>query len=242
LPVGLRVPDAAPQALQEIPGHLGAHYPLPARLDTRYVDNLMRIGVEKSYSKGAILFEDGDTSRGVYVVLEGRVKLSVNSARGKALVLGFYGPRTIIGLAAAILDRTHATKAEALMPTKVAFISRNKFLEDMQDAAAARRAAELASEACYFFLTKMAATELSKSAEQKIARNLLRLLAHNSSHDGEPVHLDMSQETIAQMVGLSRETVSRLLSRLRKKGVLDWTRSDFVIRDRHALERLGDLP
>lgn len=71
---------------------------------------------------------------------------------------------------------------------------------------------------------------------------VLGLLNHNVAHDNAHVELKLSQETIAQMVGLSRETVSRLLTRLRRKRVLDWTRSDLIIRNRHALEKLADLP
>jgi CRP/FNR family transcriptional regulator, cyclic AMP receptor protein len=195
------------------------------------------------YSKGAILFKEGEAPAGVYVVMDGRVKISVNSAQGKVLVLGFYGPGTILGLAAAILGRTHATTAEALSPTGVVFVSRKEFVREIQgDVTAARQVAELVSEACYFILSKMAAVELSQSAGQKLARCLLGLLGHNV-RESENAHtkLDLSQEVIAQMVGLSRETVTRLLSQLRRRGVLDWNRSAVVVRDRAALEKLAGL-
>ena len=224
-------------------GHLSAHYPFPARLNEHYVASLKASNIGTSFSKGAILFEEGEKPTGVYVVLEGRAKLSVNSAQGKTLVLGFFGPGTILGLATAILGRTHAATAETLKPTKVLFVSRKELVREMQaDATAARLAAELVSEACYFILGKMKAVDLSQSAGQKLARCLLGLLAHNTSSSGEtPPRLDLSQETIAQMVGLSRETVSRLLSRFRRRRILDWRRSGLVIRDRSALEKLADF-
>ncbi len=69
------------------------------------------------------------------------------------------------------------------------------------------------------------------------------MLAHNTSYGEEaPYKLDLSQEAIAQMVGLSRETVTRLLARLQKRHILNWKRSGLVIRDRSALEKLADLP
>jgi CRP-like cAMP-binding protein len=223
--------------------HLSAHYPFPARLSEHYLAKLNGSNIGKSYCKGAMLFEEGDKPAGVFVILEGRVKVSVNSAQGKTLTLGFFGSGTILGLAAAILGRNHAANAEALEPTKVIFVTRNEILREMQsDSTAALQAAELVSEACYFILDKMTAVNLSQSADQKLARCLLGLLAHNTSSCGEaPLKLDLSQEAIAQMVGLSRETVTRVFSRFRRRRILDWRRSGVVIRDRRALEIIADL-
>jgi len=224
-------------------GHLSSRYPFPASLNERYVANLRASNVGKSFSKGAILFEEGEKPTGIYVVLEGRAKLSVNSAQGKTLVLGVFGPGTILGLAAAILGRTHAATAEITKPTKVLFVSRQELLREMRDdARAARQAAELVSEACYFILAKMKVLDLSQGATQKLARCLLGLVANNTGSRSETSpKLDLSQETIAQMVGLSRETVARLLSRFRGRRILDWKRSGLVILDRSALEKFADL-
>ena len=63
---------------------------------------------------------------------KGGVKLSINSAQGKTLLLGFFGPGTILGLAAAILGRTHAATAEILEPTKVIFVSCKELLREIQ--------------------------------------------------------------------------------------------------------------
>lgn len=177
------------------------------------------------------------------MVLEGRVKLSATSAQGKALVLGIFGIGAVLGLAGAVLGRPCAVTAEVMQPTRTVFIARNEVLREIRgNVVAAWQAAQLVSETCFFLLGKMTTVELAESAPQKMARCLLGLIAHNGNPDGEPEHLELTQEMIAQMVGLSRETVSRLLSRFRRSGVLDWTRSDFVIRNRRALEKLADLP
>ena len=183
------------------------------------------------------------TSTGVYVVLEGRAKLSVNSAQGKTLVLGFFGPGTILGLAAAILGRTHVVTAEIMKPTKILFVSRKELAKEMQgNVTAARQAAELVSEACYFVLGKIRAVDLSQSAGKSLLAASLDCFPTIRSYSEQAAYkLDLSQEAIAQMVGLSRETVTRLLARLHKRGILNWKRSGLVIRDRNALEKLADL-
>jgi CRP-like cAMP-binding protein len=224
-------------------GHLSARYPFAARLSEGHLRRFQAANKGKLYRKGTILFEEGARPEGVYVVLEGRVKLSVNSPQGKAMVLGFFGAGTILGLAASTLGRPHVTTAETIQATEAVFVPRSELVAELRSKPlAAWQAAQLLSEDCYFLLTKMATVELSESAQQKMARCLLGLINQTIEHGGAHVELNLSQETIAQMVGLSRETVSRLLSRLRRKGVLDWTRSDFIIRDRAALEKLADLP
>jgi CRP/FNR family cyclic AMP-dependent transcriptional regulator len=203
-------------------GHLSGQYPYPARLNEHHVRRFIASRTGRTYRKATVLFEEGAAPDGAYVLLEGRVKLSVNSAQGKALVLG---TGTIIGLAATVLGRPHVSTAETIQATSAVFVPRDKLLEELRtQPLAAWQAAQLVSESCYFLLTKMATVELSESAQQKMARCLLGLLNHHSAHDGAHVELNLSQESIAQMVELSREIVSRLLSRLRRKGVLDWTR------------------
>ena len=223
--------------------HMVSEYPYPARLNEHHVRRFQSSKKTRSYRKGAMLFEQGQKPDGVYIVVDGRVKLSVNSPYGKTMVLGFFGPGTILELAAVILGRPHISTAETTQPTTAVFVPREQLIAEIKgQPLAAWHVTQLVCEHCYFLLTKMATVELSESAEQRMARCLLGLINNNASYRHAHVELNLSQETIAQMVGLSRETVSRLLSRLRRKGVLDWTRSDFFIRDRRALEKLADFP
>jgi CRP/FNR family cyclic AMP-dependent transcriptional regulator len=222
--------------------HLSGQFPYAARLNEHHLRRLRASNRGKMYPKGTCLFDEGEDSEGIYVVLDGRVKLSVNSSNGKAMVLGFFGAGTILGLATAILERQHISTAETILPTTVVFVPRSQLVAEMRSQPlAAWHVAQMIAEHCLFLATKMATVELSESAQQKMVRCLLGLMQPNV-HDGDPVAINVSQETIAQMVGLSRETVSRQLSRLRRNGVVDWTRSNFVIRNRRALERMADLP
>jgi len=227
----------------DVIGHLSANYPFPATLSQSYIEKLKAMELGTLVAQNTVLFEQGQEAIGVYVILEGRMKLAVNSAEGKTLVLGFFGPGAVLGLAAAILGRPHAETADTLKQTTVVFVSRSELVKEMRaDPAAAYRAAELVSQACYFLLGKMMAIELSQSSEQKLARCLLGLLSSNTGcTDGDPVQLDLSQEAIAQLIGTSRETVTRLLSRLRRRRILDWKRTGLVIRDRKSLERIANL-
>lgn len=223
--------------------HFAGQYPLPGRLNEHHLRRLAASNNARTYAEHTILFKEGELPNGVFVVLSGRVKMSITSSEGRMLVLGFFGPGSVIGLAANLLGRANGASAEAVETTDAIFVPRRELLREIQtNATAAWQIAQLVSENCVFLMGKLRAVDLSESAPQMVARCLLGLIANRPNHDGELEQLHLSQETIAQMVGLSRETVSRQLSQLRRKGILDWKRTDFIIRDRRALERLADTP
>jgi CRP/FNR family transcriptional regulator, cyclic AMP receptor protein len=231
------------QLLAEPLRHLVGQYPVPARLNEHWLRCCASSNKARLFPRGTILFEEGSKPDGVTFVLDGLVKKSITSAQGRTLVLGFFGPGTVLGLAANVLGRAHAVTAETVEDTKALFVARNEVIREMQtNATVAWHVAQLVSESYYFLAGKIRSVDLSESAPQKIARCLLELVAETANSDGEHYRLRLSQETIAQMVGTSRETVSRQLSRLRKNGVVQWSRSDFVIQNLRALEHLADSP
>jgi CRP/FNR family transcriptional regulator len=195
-----------------------------------------------AYAKGTVLFAQEERPRGVYLVLEGSVKLSVSSSNGKSLVLGFFGPGTVLGLEGAILGWPYMATAEVVEAAKLAFMDRHDLLRHLAHGEnAAFEAAELASETCYFLLSRIKAVELSESAEEKLLRFLLGLRAEGQgSGEEQSVRLHVSQEAVARMIGTSRETVARLLSRLKRKRLLDWQRSTLIIRDVSALRKWAE--
>lgn len=223
--------------------HLIGQYPYPARLNEYHLRRLCALKKARLYPKGSVLFEEAAPSVGAFVVLDGRVKKSVTSSQGKALVLGLFGSGTALGLATTILGRPHHATAEAMQDTQAIFIPRHELIREIRtNLSSAWQVAQLISEDYCFLTAKIGTVELADSAAQKMARCLLGLVVNNADGEGGAVRLNLNQEMIAQMVGLTRETVSRLLSRFRKQGVLDWTRAACIIRNRRALENLADLP
>jgi CRP-like cAMP-binding protein len=223
--------------------YLPAQYPYAARLNQHHIRRLKASAKTTVFEQDSMLFQEGELCRGVFVVLEGRVRKSMTSPQGKALVLGFYGPGSVLGLDANIPGRRYGATAEAAQRTEALIVPRLELLAEIQNnATAGWQVAQLLSESCYFFRSKLGSIELSESASQKVARCLLQLAADSADVDGEHIYLRLSQETISQMVGIARETVSRQLSRLRKNGVLRWSRSGMVIQNRRALEDLANFP
>ena len=225
-------------------GSANGKAPFLARFDRQCLARVKGTVLGTSREKGTVLFAEEQRPNGVYVILEGCAKLSVSSSNGKSLVLGFFGPGTVLGLESAILGWPYMATAEIVKPAKTAFLARPDLLRHLgRSEKAAFEAAELVSETCYFLLSRIKANELSESAQEKLVRFLLEEYTESSGSGGETcLKLDLNQEAIAQMIGTSRETVARLLSRLKKRRILSWKRSALVIRDKGALQRLIEPP
>jgi len=194
--------------------------------------------------KGSILFAEGQKALGVYVLQDGCIKLSIGSDNGKSLILGLVGRGTVLGLPEAILAMPYAATAEVVKSAKLSFLSCDDLLRHLRaTGAAAFAAAEMVSAIYYFALAKITTIHLSQSAEQKMARFLLGLCPTIESSNGQTqVTLEQSQEEIGQMIGVSRETVARVISRLRKRRVLELRTPTLVIHNKKALEKLAAFP
>lgn len=194
------------------------------------------------HSRGSLLFIEGQTASGVYLIENGCVKLTICSGRGKSLILGFFGPQTVIGLPAVILGLPHEATAEIVKPATARFVPREDLLRHLrQPGDAGLRAAQLVSQMLYSTLRDVESFWLTDSVEQKLARFFVSLCPLRNGRRA-PIHLalDLTHEDISQRIGVSRETVTRLLSRFKKRGILRLTRSMLTIFNLDALKRTAD--
>ena len=202
------------------------------------VKRLSEITSASTYPKGATLFVEGQNPRGVFIVCSGRVKLSTSSADGKTLILRLVDPGEVLGLAAAVSGKPYQATAEVLEPTQANFIGRADFLQLLREhGEAALRVAQQLSENYHFALSEMRNIGLSHSAGEKLARFLLEWSAEHGAERGEiRLKLTLTHEEIAQMIGASRETVTRLFADFKKKQLVEIKGATLIIRDRAALE------
>ncbi len=98
------------------------------------------------YPRGSIIFAEGQSPSGIFLVLSGEAKLSATDRQGKTRILRIVGPGGILGLSAAVSGDPHDATAEANLPTHAIFIGRNEFVGFLQDhPEAALRVVELLS-------------------------------------------------------------------------------------------------
>lgn len=195
-----------------------------------------------AYPKRAILFMEGQMPRGIFVLCEGQVKLSLSARDGKTLILKIVEPGEVLGLSATISGKPYELTAETITPCQVNFVKREDllcFLKENSDACfrVAEQLSDKYDNACH----ELRSLGLSHSAGQKLAK----LLLERSSCNGESprvdrgVKLPVTQEEIGQMIGTSRETVTRLFADLKKRQIVEWKGSTVSIHKRDALEALA---
>ena len=193
------------------------------------------------YPEGAVLFAEAQPVRGVFLVCRGSVKLSISAGDGKTLITHIAQQGEALGLSSAFTGNPYKSTAETLEPTQVNFLRRDdfmKFVREYEDACI--KAARQLGQECESTSDHIRALGLSHSAAEKLA-NLLLSWANErgkASENGTRVQLLMTHEDISQLIGTSRETVTRLLKEFRNKDILAIRGSTLTILNKPALEAL----
>ena len=202
------------------------------------VQALSAITSPAAYPKTATLFVEGQSPRGVFILCGGRVKLSTSSADGKSLIVRIADPGEVLGLPATVTGKPYELTAEVIEPTQANFIGREDFLAFLrQHGEAALRVAQQLGETYHSAIAEMRNIGLSHSVGEKLARFLLDFSESHDNGKGEvKVTLTLTHEEIAQTIGASRETVTRLFSEFKRKQLLQVKGSTLIIKNKAGLE------
>lgn len=198
------------------------------------------LSTAESYPKGAILFVEGQEANGVFILLNGRVKLTANSADGKSLLLRIAEPGEVIGLPGTISGRSYVLTAETLEPIEAKFVSRGPLMQFLREhGEAALRVAEILNEIYHETFQELRYLGLSGSAAEKLARFLLDVAASRVQNNGQlRATLTLTHEEIAELIGVARETVTRLFATFKREHLIEVNGSTLVIANKAGLERL----
>jgi len=202
--------------------------------------SLDQVKFTTGYPQGALLFVEGDSPRGVFILCRGRVKLTVTSSQGKSLILRICNPGEVLGLNAAVSGKPFQATAETLENCQISFIKREDFLRFLQEQSAASiRASQQLSNNYQAALGQLRSLGLSHSASERFARFLLDWASQGQdSEHGIRVRMTLTQEEIGQIIGTSRETVSRMFSEFRTNQFATMKGSTLVIQNKVALEKI----
>jgi len=202
------------------------------------VKDLDAVKFLSTYPKDAVLFMEKQASRGIFVLCEGEVKLSISSSEGKILILRIAKPGEALGLMAALSGTPYEVTAEALRPCQVAFIRRDAFIRFLAQHPEANQAiiGQLGSQyqtACEQIRT----LGLSTSVTEKVAKLLLDWSAGTGEAKAATrTKLPLTHEEIAEFIGTTRESVTRTLSDFKSRQLVIIQGSTLTIPNRAALE------
>ena len=190
------------------------------------------------YPKGAPLFVEGQSPRGIYVLCAGRAKLTARSSSGKTLIVRLAEPGELLGLSATISGELYHLSAETIEPCQADFVRRDDFLAFLR----------AYPEVCFRVVEMLSGSLRAASAQirsfgkvNKAAERLSGLLlgwcdeAGEETREGIRLKIPFTHQEIAQMIGASRETVSRLLGELKRQEIISIKDSTLLVRDRSAL-------
>ena len=232
-PYGLNIIDSC-LSCQVREEHLFCNLPLPA------LKKLNEIKSTAVYPKSTTLFIEGQQPRGVFVLCAGKAKLFTSSSDGKTIITKISEAGDVLGLNATISNRPYEVTAEMMEPGQANFIARDALQQFLREyGEVALRVAEQLSRNYYAAYEEIRTLGLTSSPSEKFAKLLLSW-SPKGGDTNEPAHLTLTltQEEIAEMIGTTRETVSRLFSDFKKKQLLQLKGSTLIIRNKPALEKM----
>jgi len=235
--------NAAPRAIpNEILKAGSTTRVLPFNSPLRAITGIDRISRSRIYPRGAVVFHEGHTARGVYVLSSGRAKVSISSADGRKIIIRVAGGGDVLGLYAGLTGRPFEATAEMVEGGRVDFISRPDLLNLLGHQQNFNLdLVEMFSRQFSDFVDHTRMLALSESALEKLAHLILRWGRDfgERTSDGIRVRIVLTQEEIAQLIGASRETVTRLFSTLKRDRIVRVKRDELWICDHDALASLA---
>lgn len=213
-----------------------------ARSFNQFVRALDPLKAVVNFPKHSTLFEEGQQPDGIYVLLRGKVKLSLDLKGGRTLILGIAQPGEVLGLSAIMCGKPAEFTAETLTPAQFSYVERKEFLRLVgEHCELCVSIVEVLSHQLREAMDMIHYSSGSQPAAEKLAGLLISWTATNGelSEQWVELKLPLTQEEIGQMIGVSRETVSRLLAGFEKAGILSLDGSHVRILKREALEALS---
>jgi len=213
--------------------------PFLAVLSTEDREELAASVLRRRYARGDIIFQREDPGQALFIVDRGSVRIYVPGSQGADLTLAVLGPGDFFGHLALLDDRPRSASAAALATTSALSLERADFLRLLASRPEAALAV-LSEVARRLRDTNEMASDLAfLDVGGRLAKKLLDLAAVNGvqRRDGILVDILLTQEELANMIGVTRESVNRNLSLFRRLGMVASEGRRIVLRDPAALRR-----
>lgn len=213
-------------------------------LEERFAAGLAALARTVKLEPGKALFRAGDPGNGFYVVMEGSLKVCVNSCAGSEQLLAMLGVGSVVGELSLFDGQPRSATVVAVKPTRLAFVEKSAFERFADD-----------NPAVYRHILRIVGQRLRQSNDALAARSFLPLpgrvaqtLLHLAVSFGRPlenermlIHYKISQSDIASMAGGARENVSRVLNDWKRVGTISRISGYYCIEDRRTLEAAATL-
>jgi len=207
--------------------------PLFSQLAETELSRLADVSRERSYPKNSVILFEDDPGDALYMVVAGQVKVVLIGEDGREVILSVLREGDFFGEMALLDDQPRSAHVIAMQDSNLLVLRREDFQRKLQE-----------TPTIAFGLLAELSKRLRRADDKigglvlldvngRVARLLLQMADEN---DGKSITRRVTHHTIAQMIGSSRETVSRTIRDLADRGLVEVSRKAIVLKDRRALE------
>lgn len=223
----------------EVPAN-GAHADLHLLLREVQAPNASNL--TSLHVRGEVLFGEGETVRGVYILRMGRATVSISSSEGRVVILRIARAGDVLGLSSVLRSSSYNATVKTIEPCRTQFVSRAHLMEIVaKSPSGASAVSQILSRELTELTDRAKSLLLPRTANARLAKFFLEWSENFEVDELNLVKIDkdLTHEQIAQMICSSRETVTRLLASLTRRGIIRITSNSILICDRLALERIA---
>ena len=198
------------------------------------------IGHISLYPPGAALLVEGQIPQGIHIVCSGRAKLSVEARDGKTVILKIAENRDVMGLSAMVSGRPSPIRVTTIGNCQIKFVEQDDFMRLLEtDSRMAMACAIMVAREVNAAFGDVHDLLLARSSTEKLVRLLLSWVEREPRNRDIRVESEFTHEEMAQMIGSSRETVTRLMSEMKRKELIRVEGTKLVIPNRIALQAIA---
>jgi CRP-like cAMP-binding protein len=199
------------------------YVPIFSELDDSTLDQISKLGIRKSFIKDSVVLFEHETGSALFVIINGKVKVSRVSDDGKEVILTILGESDFFGEMAILDGQSRSANVTAMEDSELFIIQRSEFLDLIQNHP------EIAVALLQELTSRLRAADMKikslslKDAEGKVATVILQLADDIGKIKQGTVEIEKLpyQHDLANMAGTSRETISRTLHSFAKKGMVE---------------------
>lgn len=201
------------------------------------IEDFNKIKHAAVFPEHAVVLVEGQNPWGIFIICQGRVKLSTTSREGKTLIVRIAEPGEVLGLHAVVTGSPYELTVETMQPCQLNFVAKEDMLHFLSEHAdASLHATQHLARDCSDSYGVVRTIGLSHSVSERFARFLLETSANGEVSEGKlRVRLALTHEEISQLIGTSRETITRLLSEFRRNSIAELKGSTLIIQNQPAL-------
>ncbi len=207
-------------------------------LDASGLRCIREIATDQDFSKGGIIFSDGEPGRGFYLVAGGRVKIYKMSAEGKEQILHVVGPGEAIGAVAVFSGKSYPANAQAIIDSRLLFFPRSRFVALLAENP------ELTMNLLAIFAKRLRefTLQIESLSLKEIPGRLASYLLDQSEKQKTPdaVCLEVSRSQLADILGAAPESLSRAFAGLTRWGLIDARGDQIQFLDPCGLQDLAE--